>query len=350
MPRRAAVLAIDGGNSKTDVALVAADGTVLAEARGAGTDPQRTGLGPAMRSFGSLVTATARKAGLATARADGPAAAAGPVASHLSACLANVDLPEEEQQVGEALAGQGWSLTTALVNDTFAVLRAGLDGSARGQDAGRRWGVAVTCGAGINCVGIAPDGRTARFLALGVETGDWGGGYGLGLTALWWAMRADDGRGPQTALREALPGHFGLAEVRDVAIGIHTGAISRDRLRGLTPVLFEVAASGDAVARNIVLRQAEEVCAMALATIRKLGLAGTDVRVVLGGGVLAARDPLLTGSIRERLAAAAPGAVMRITDVPPVAGAALLGLDHAGASPAAEERLRAAYLSQAARA
>ncbi len=346
MPRRAAVLAIDGGNSKTDVTLVAADGTVLAEARGAGTDPQRTGLGPAMRSFGTLVTAAAREAGLAAASADGPATA-GPVAAHTSACLANVDLPDEEQQVGAALAGQGWSLTTALVNDTFAVLRAGLDGSAQGPDAGRRWGVAVTCGAGINCVGIAPDGRTARFLALGVETGDWGGGVGLGMAALWWAMRAYDGRGPQTALREAVPRHFGLAEVRDVAIGVHTRALARDRLGGLTPVLFEVAASGDAVARDIVLRQAEEVCAMALATIRQLGLAGTDVRVVLGGGVLAARDPLLTGSIRERLAAAAPGAVMRIADVPPVAGAALLGLDHVGAPVSAEEHLRAAYLSRA---
>jgi hypothetical protein len=69
--------------------------------------------------------------------------------------------------------------------------------------------------------------------------------------------------------------------------------------------------------------------------------------VVLGGGVLAARDPLLTGSITERLAAAVPGAVMRIADVPPVAGAALLGLDHVGVPVSAEGHLRAAYLSQA---
>ena len=34
--RSPAVLAVDGGNSKTDVALVAADGTLLASARGPG--------------------------------------------------------------------------------------------------------------------------------------------------------------------------------------------------------------------------------------------------------------------------------------------------------------------------
>jgi hypothetical protein len=34
---------------------------------------------------------------------------------------------------------------------------------------------------------------------------------------------------------------------------------------------------------------------------------------------------------------------MRIADVPPVAGAALLGLDHVAAPASAQERLRAAY-------
>jgi hypothetical protein len=61
------------------------------------------------------------------------------------------------------------------------------------------------------------------------------------------------------------------------------------------------------------------------------------------GGLLAARDPLLTGWITERLAERAPAARPQVTDVPPIAGAALMGLDRAGAGPAAERRLRAAY-------
>ena len=36
-------------------------------------------------------------------------------------------------------------------------------------------------------------------------------------------------------------------------------------------------------------------------------------------------------------------AVVRVIDVPPVAGAALLGLDYVNAPPAAASRLRAAY-------
>jgi N-acetylglucosamine kinase-like BadF-type ATPase len=328
---RAAVLAIDGGNSKTDVALVGADGALLAAVRGGGTNPQGLGAGQAMRVLGALVSSAARQAGRTAG--DG-----GRVAEHTSACLAGADLPEEEEELGELVRAQGWSVTSSVVNDTFAVLRAGLDDNAG------HWGVGVTCGAGINCVGVAPDGRTMRFLALGEETGDWGGGGDLGMQALWWAIRAEDGRGPRTMLREAVPKHFGVPEVSDVAIGIHRGTIARDQLRELAPVLFETAGCGDRVARDLVRRQAEEICLMALAAIGRLGLTGQPVPVVLGGSILTARDPLLTESIRARLAALAPGAVIRIVAVPPVAGAALLGLDHLAAPVSAQRRLRAAYL------
>jgi hypothetical protein len=50
------------------------------------------------------------------------------------------------------------------------LLRAGLDD---------RRGVAVVCGAGINCAGLLPDGTTARFAAVGHISGDWGGGGNL---------------------------------------------------------------------------------------------------------------------------------------------------------------------------
>jgi N-acetylglucosamine kinase-like BadF-type ATPase len=329
------VLAVDGGNSKTDVALVAADGALLASVRGPGLPgmlaPEET-----IQVLGSLVLAAADRAGL-------PEAGSGRgIARHLSACVANADLPEEERQLGEALRAQGWTATTHVANDTFAVLRAGLDGP------GPHWGVGVTCGAGINCVGVAPDGRTARYLALGPLSGDWGGGNGLGQASVWWAIRAEDGRGPQTALREAIAAHFGAASMWDVAVGFHTGKISGDELLGLVRVLFAVARGGDEVALELVRRQAEEVCVIATAAIRRLGLDDQPVPVVLGGGVLTARDPLLTAEITKRFADEAPLAAPCIVEIPPVAGAALLGLDHAGAAPSAHARLREAYLREPA--
>ena len=181
------------------------------------------------------------------------------------------------------------------------------------------------------------------FLALGNITGDWGGGHGLGLAALWWAIRAEDGRGPETALRGAVAAHFGVPSVREVAIGIHLGTISEASLGELAPRVLALAGDGDDVAAGLVRRQAGEICAMALTVMRRLGLTGLATPVVLGGSVLAARDPMLTAGVIDGIKEGAPHAAVRITDVPPVAGAALLGLDHLGAGPEAERRLRADY-------
>jgi len=201
-----AVLAVDGGNSKTDAALVAADGAVLAQVRGPGV-PLRLSA-DTLALLRSLAQEVAHKAGLAA----GPAAAAGQalpgaglIAEHMVACMANVDLPEEEQELGQMLGVQGWSHTVDVANDTLAVLRAGLDGRLpAGLPGGRpmphpgsaepdhaaHWGVAITCGAGINGIGVAPDARTTRYLALGTMTGDWGGGEGLARAVMWSAARA----------------------------------------------------------------------------------------------------------------------------------------------------------------
>jgi len=330
------VLAIDGGNSKTDIALVAADGSLLATARGPGLR-SADDLGPWLEALANKIARAQRQAGL-----KGQAAA-----RHISACVANADLPEEEERLAAALRALGWSATTEVANDTFAVLRAGLDTDAL-EPAGpdervRHWGVAVTCGAGINCVAVDPAGRTAGYLALGEISGDWGGGFGLGVASVWRAVRAEDGRGPQTALREAVAAHFGVRSMRDVTIGLHLGKIDPETVLELAPLLLAVADAGDEVARQLVRRQAEEICLMAVAAMRRLDLAERRTNVVLGGGLLTARDPLLTAEITQRFAAAAPQAVVGIVAVPPVAGAALLGLDHVGAGPAAERRLRAAY-------
>jgi N-acetylglucosamine kinase-like BadF-type ATPase len=154
---------------------------------------------------------------------------------------------------------------------------------------------------------------------------------------------APAGRGPGTALSAAVAKHFGLPSAADVAIAVHKGLLDEGDLLGLTPVLFTAAAAGDPVACDLVRRQADEVCLMAVTAMRRLGLPPSGTPVVLGGGVLEARDPLLLEAIERRLAADAPGALPRVVDVPPVAGAALLGLDHVGAGAAAERRLRHGY-------
>jgi N-acetylglucosamine kinase-like BadF-type ATPase len=324
-----AVLAIDGGNSKTDVALVASDGTLLASARGPGINSHEVGADQTAMILDAVVKQAAAAVGLKRS---------GWVALHTVACLANADLPEDEAELATAVQALAWSPTATVVNDTFAILRSGLF-----DEDQPHWGVAVVCGAGINAVGVAPDGRVTRFLALGTISGDWGGGYGLGLEVLWHAARAEDGRGPDTLLTGYVTSHFGVERVEELTIGIHQGKIDDDELIGLAPVLLRASDEGDQIARTVVNRLAAEISVMAITAMRRLDLLGLATPVVLGGGVITARNPLLMDGITAWLADAAPRAQVRVIDVPPVVGAALLGLDHVHAPPAAETRLRAAY-------
>lgn len=317
----ASVLAIDAGNSKTDVAVVAADGHVLATARGGGFRPPAVGVRTAVDALEEAVRRAYAQAGVTGA-------------AHVSACLANADLPVEEEQLASALHARAWGTTVEVRNDTFAILRAGV---------AEPRGVAVVCGAGINCVGMLPDGRTARFPALGRVSGDWGGGWGLAEEALWYAARAEDGRGAPTALSRTLPAHFGLDSMYALIEALHLGHVDHLRRHELAPVLFATADQGDPVARTIVDRQAEEVVAMAAVALARLGLLDEETPVVLGGSVLAARHPRLDDAVRGLLADRAPKAVPRVVTARPVLGAALLGLDHVGAPAAALERVRAHF-------
>ena len=326
----AAVLAVDGGNSKTDVALVDSDGALLGHARGPGSCHQVIGADATVRVLDDLIRAAAAEAGLGNGKS-------APVAAHGAIYLAGADYLEEVRMLRSRVQAAGWSDDVEVDNDTFALLRAGT----ASPDA-----VAVVCGAGINCVGRSAAGGSVRFPSVGAISGDWGGGAALGTEALFLAVRAEDGRGRPTALRDAVRQHFGTASVSDVTAGLHFGELSPTRLHELAPVLFAVAQEGDGVAREVVERLADEVFRFASVALRRLSLLDAPADVVLGGGVLAARHPLLLGSIETKILAVAPSAQLRVVDDPPVVGAALLGLDTVGASAGAEERARAALLTR----
>ncbi|MCL8017939.1 BadF/BadG/BcrA/BcrD ATPase family protein [Streptomyces sp. AS02] len=323
MGMTARVLAVDAGNSKTDVAVVAADGTVLATARGGGFRPPAVGVEAAMDTLAEAVEQAFTAAGVSRVE-------------HVSACLANADFPVEEETLASALHTRAWGTTVEVRNDTFAILRAGVT---------QPRGVAVVCGAGINCVGMRPDGRTARFPALGRISGDWGGGWGLAEEALWHAARAEDGRGEPTALAHTLPGHFGLPTMYALIEALHLEDLPDTRRHELTPVLFATAAAGDPVARAIVDRLADEVVTMATVALTRLDLLEEETPVLLGGGVLAARHPQLTDGIRDLLMSRAPKAVPQVVTASPVLGAALLGLDRVGAGTEVHERVRTHFAS-----
>jgi N-acetylglucosamine kinase-like BadF-type ATPase len=306
MTKGPAVLAFDVGNSKTDLAIIAADGTVLGAVRGPSGSHQAVGFDRAIATLRHLAGVAAGQAGLP---ADGVIAPLG------AFCMAGVDTPRDEHRLRRGLEKAGLATEFFLRNDTFAILRAG---------APKGWGVAVVAGAGTNGAGVGPTGRIARFGGLGDISGDY---EGVGSHALRAAARGRDGRGPRTSLERLVPAHFGLRRPAELTVALYRHKIHQDRLRELPPVVYAAAAQGDAVALEIVDELGDEIAAFATAAIRRTGAVRTEVDVVLAGGLVRSRDPRLIARVEARVRAVAPRARIVVLDRPPVVGSALLGLD-----------------------
>jgi len=319
------VLAVDGGGSKVDAALLTRDGTLAGAVRIDNIDHDGAHSHAYLDGIAVAVDAVCRAAGLEPE--------ARPVATFGMYCLAGADLPADDRRILRWISKHGWTTEDVLRNDTFAVLRAGTD---------RTWGVGVVCGYGTNCSGVSPDGRTFRFPAIGMLSGDWGGGMDIGATAMWYALRAEDGRGEKTSLLKLVPGHFGMTRPRQLMEAMHLGRMQHDRLVELPPIVFGAAAQGDAVAKSILDRQADEIVSMAGTAIRKLRMNTLDVHVVLGGGIFRNDFQPFLERIEDGLRRIAPAVRVTVPTDPPVVGAALLALDRTGASEAAKARVRAA--------
>jgi N-acetylglucosamine kinase-like BadF-type ATPase len=325
-----AVLALDGGSSKTDAVLVAVDGTLLGRARVGPSNHQLVGVDGAMDALGAAIAAATADAGI-----DDPPFPLCPMGVY---CLAGIDLPVDEEHLAPAIALRGWTGVDLLYNDTFAVSRAG---STSG------WGIGVVCGSGLNCAGVGPDGATVRFPALAELSGDFApGGSWLGVRALGLALRATDGRGPSTVLRSLVPAHFDHPDAEAVLTAVYTGALPYGRLFELARVLLDAAAAGDLPSRQAADVLADEVATFACAAITRLGVADTDVEVVLGGGIFDTGDAGFHARVAAGIHAQAPRARLVRLAGPPVLGAALLGLDAIDAGDDAKERLRTALAAE----
>lgn len=301
-------LGVDAGGSKTHAMALDETGRLLGFGAGGTGNHQMGGLEAALHEIGSAARTALDAAGVAVAELG-------------CFCLAGADLPQDYHMLQTAVEAQGLARAVVIKNDSIAALRCGLT---------RPWGVAVICGTGFNAAGRGQDGREIVLPGLGPISGDWGGGGDLVIEMIRAVMRAWDGRGRPTALTRTILERLGKSSEEEFLLALYNRRLSRRRLLPLAPLLFEVAETGDAVAREIVVRMGTEVGVTANTLLRRLDLLSTDAEVVLSGSVFKGTGKLLLDTVRQVVRGAAPTARIVRPVLEPVAGAALLALDLAG--------------------
>ena len=111
---RAAVLGVDGGNSKADVVLAGRDGRLLAFGHGPTISHQQVGLQAGMARLVEEVTGLAVGAGVSAGRR--------PIAEVGSFCLAGADFPAEVRLLERGIEDTRLTERTLVANDTFGAV------------------------------------------------------------------------------------------------------------------------------------------------------------------------------------------------------------------------------------
>ncbi|PRY42852.1 TIM barrel protein [Umezawaea tangerina] len=153
-------------------------------------------------------------------------------------------------------------------------------------------GVAVVCGTGSGF--LAGDGRSAPVRVGSCEYlgSDEGSAYDLGLSGLRAAVRALDGRGPDTVLAK----HFGVTTARDLA----RLAFPKAAVAALAPTVCRAWLDGDPVATRLVADAIGELGLGVRAAAAAAGLEG-GWTVAAGGGVFLGCPEFLAEFEREVL-------------------------------------------------
>ena len=264
-------LGIDAGGTRTTV-LLARDAQVLARA---------TGGSGAIRPGRALATATRIAACARQALTEARLLAA----DVLVVGAAGAGRDPERTELREGLRNERLAERVMVLGDLDIAIEAAF---------GSGPGVVLISGTGSVAVGRTADGTIHRRGGYGWQIGDEGGGFAISRAALAAIARAQDGRGPETALTRTLLAATPLKEFEQLIRW--TVSADPSEIAALAPIVFQAAAQEDQVAKEIVNGAVEDLAQLASSLLGVFG-PRKQVGLALSGGNLAPsrglRAPLL---------------------------------------------------------
>lgn len=187
------------------------------------------------------------------------------------AVLETVDLPVDSLAVGSTALRPGTSADELLayvadLGVTKVALAHDSVTSHLGALRGRRGAIVA---AGTGCVAFAVGtSAVARVDGWGNIVGDAGSGFGIGRTAIDAVLRAHDGRGPETALTEAI--EPGFADLEAAYLDIQNDAGYVQRVAAYAKTVADLADT-DQVCADIIDQAAAELALSAVTALRRVG-------------------------------------------------------------------------------
>lgn len=296
-------LGVDGGGTKTHIALMNMAGEVTCEGTAGPSNPLRVGVETAVTNIIQAINDACDRGG--ASRGDISAATLG---------LAGVRRADLKQRVRDSFIGRFGIKKTEVFTDAEIALFATTLGKP---------GLVVIAGTGSVCLGKNEKGEIAISGGWGPLAGDEGGGVGIAQQALHSVAKASDGRGTPTLLSERAAEYFRASGPENLIVAIYSPQVDNTRIAGFARLVVETALGGDVIAKEILVDAGKELGLAACAVIKKLGLARRKVPIGCVGSVFKAGE-ILTDPMLETIRECAPAAFLTEPKMSPAHAAALM--------------------------
>jgi N-acetylglucosamine kinase-like BadF-type ATPase len=275
---------IDGGGTRSRIALINSAGETLAYREEGGTNIYSAPESAVFENLAALLNGALRQAGIGRAMLAG-------------GCIGSAGLARPR----ETALFRGWfdsllgaDVPVKLCTDGEILLAGGLDGPE---------GYCLIAGTGSLALARSNSGELLRAGGFGYLLGDEGAGAWIGKSAAARTLRSGEGRDLPTKMGAALLSACKLGASEDLIPYLHRQAGKAEAAR-LAPLVTEAARGGDALALDILRRGAEELALLVRSLLTRTPHI-TNRTLVLAGGVIE-HDEILRGHLLRLLAAEAP--------------------------------------------
>ncbi len=301
------VVGVDGGGSKTQVAVSRFDGRVLAECRGGASNIYDRHMGEALSEVASLILRALNEAGADISEV-----------AMITVSIAGADWPEDFDDISAWMGRRFSDTPVQVINDAVGGLYAYIPTGP---------GVVVVLGTGV---ATASRGTDNQIWHSSFWQGP-GGTQFLAEAALQGIYRAELGLEPSTTLSQIICELYGQDTIEGV---LHEttrrGGSVVHQYSKMAPLVLTEADGGDAVACRIVERMGISLAEYAHVAAIKVGISGSAFPIGLNGGLMRAPSRVLLSSFNDYMATREPLAICRRCEAPPLAGALVAAIEQTG--------------------
>ena len=297
------VLGIDQGGSKTHAVVADEAGCLLGMGKSYGACHSSSSLEYALHAIVQASDAALEQAGIC--RED---------VTTLVGGLTGVDWDYEAELLENSIKTYFPGADIQVVNDCIIAMRADTRKSQCG----------ILCaGSGLNCA--VQDGEDCFVYGFYIPD-EYQGGSSLGKKAVQAVFDSYVGLERETSLTGRLLDYFQVKTANELLYMQVKDQISVEAYLKIPMILAEEAEAGDNVAADIWIRYGKHIVKYLTARVKKMGLQGKEMDIVLSGGIFKCKFRKFRMVVKEEILSKIPDANIIEAQFEPVVGAAVMGL------------------------